>query len=126
MKKIIIRIFILMVIIFNLISTTVVQASLWSDAKDWLSLGENGGTLAPDLTNANTEASNLAGLLFGIGLGIAFIVLAALGVSYLLASSADSKSEIKQKTIVVIVGIVILVGSLFIWRTIVGTLSSGT
>lgn len=115
-----------MIIIYNLISTTVVKASLWSDAQNWLSIGENGETLSPNLANANAEASNLAGLLFGVGLGIAFIVLAALGISYFLASSADSKSEIKQKTIVVIVGIVLLVGSLLIWRTIVGTLSSVT
>lgn len=115
-----------MIIIFNLISTTVVKASLWSDAQNWLSIGENGDALSSNLANANTEASNLAGILFGIGLGIAFIVLAALGISYFLASSADSKSEIKQKTIVVIVGIVLLVGSLLIWRTIVGTLSSIT
>ena len=45
MKKIISRISILMVMILNFINTTVVKASVWTDAQNWLSQGAQGGAL---------------------------------------------------------------------------------
>ena len=126
MKKIISRISILMVVILNFINTTIVKASVWTDAKNWLSQGAQGGALTQNLQNANTEISSLAGRLFGVGLGIAFIVISALGISYFFAASSEAKSEIKQKSIVVLIGTVLLLGALVIWRVIVGGLSSGT
>ena len=131
MKKIVIRIFIVLIILCNLINTTTVQASdalsIWQDSQEWLDIGaDEEGPLSSNLQNAEQDMSNLAGLFFGIGLGVAVIVLVALGISYFLASTSDAKAEIKQKTIVVIVGLVLLLGSLTIWRVLVGTLSSGT
>ena len=129
MKKVVIKIMILMIVIFNFISFIPiheVQASLWSDAQSWLSLGAGENPVASGFESAKTEVSQLAGTLFGIGLGLAFIALAALGISYFFASTSDAKSEIKQKTIIVLIGIFVVLGSLTIWRIIVGTLSSGT
>ena len=122
MKKTIYKICMLTILIIITINSYV-QASMWTDAQQWLSIGQNSSTLN---TNATTEVSNLAGVLFGIGIGVALIVVAALGISYLFASSAESKSNIKEKTIVVVIGIAILFGSLGIWRAVVGILSSGT
>lgn len=122
MKKTIYKICMLTILIIITINSYV-QASMWTDAQQWLSIGQNSSTLN---TNATTEVSNLAGVLFGIGIGVALIVVAALGISYLFASSAESKSDIKEKTIVVVIGIAILFGSLGIWRAVVGILSSGT
>ena len=127
MKRRIYRI-IIMIIIMIMISLTssYVNASLWTDAQGWLEKGEESSALAENMNNAMDRFSDLAGLLFGIGFGIGLIALVALGISYLLASSSETKSEIKQKTIVVAVGLGVLLGSLSIWRIVVGVLSSGT
>lgn len=108
------------------LTSSYVNASLWTDAQGWLEKGEESSTLAENMNNAMDRFSDLAGLLFGIGFGIGLIALVALGISYLLASSSETKSEIKQKTIVVAVGLGVLLGSLSIWRIVVGVLSSGT
>lgn len=125
MKRRIYRILIMIIIIIGL-TTSYVKASLWTDAQDWLEKGEEYSTLADNTNNAMNRFSELSGLLFGIGFGIGLIALVALGISYLLASSSETKSEIKQKTIVVAIGLGVLLGSLSIWRIVVGVLSSGT
>lgn len=125
MKRRIYKILIMIIIMMGL-TTSCVKASLWTDAKGWLEKGEEYSTLSPNTTDAMDSFSDLAGLLFGIGFGVGLVALLALGISYFLASSSETKSEIKQKTIVVVIGLGLLLGSLSIWRIVVGILSSGT
>lgn len=104
-----------------------VNAGIVGTGEDWLNIGKNGTVY----TNMNSKlldsVSDLSGLLFAIGVAVAVIVVAILGIKFMTAgASSDSKANVKQNAIIVAVGIFVLFGSLFIWKIIVGVLSAAT
>ena len=101
-----------------------VQAGILSDAQTWINKGQ--GAHSEITPKAKEEVNKISGLLFGIGSLIAIIATIMLGIKYLLVSSSDSKAEVKKKALIVLVGVILLFGSVTIWRVLVDILSSAT
>lgn len=128
MKNKIQKITILAVIIYSLIIPYVNAAEgIVSTGEGWLNLGKKGAVYSGMSTKMLASISDLSGLLFALGVAVTVIVVAILGVKFMLAgASSDSKANIKQKAIIVSVGAGVLFGSFLIWKIIVEVLSSMT
>lgn len=123
MKKKMQKIAIFTVIIYSFMLPHV-NAGIVSTGEEWLAAGKQGNI---DLgKNIADKVSDLSGLLFALGIAIAVIVTAILGIQFMLTASSDSKADVKKKAIIVAVGICVLVASVSIWQIIVGVLSSTT
>lgn len=126
MKSRIQKITILTIVIYSFI-TPYVNAGIVDTGKKWLEAGQQGtvySSMSPSLIN---NVSNLSGLLFALGVAVAVIVVAILGIKFMAAgASSDSKANVKQNAIIVAVGIFVLFGALAIWKIVVGVLSAAT
>lgn len=115
------KIFVILIILIFIISLTnciyaTENKTITELGNEWLDQGEN-----PNSTFSwNGDASNsgfleLAGLLKGLGIFIAVGVGMILGMKFML-STAEGKAEIKQLLTPYIIGVVIVVGALLIWK----------
>ena len=114
----------LIVLIFIISFTNCIYAStnntITEIGNDWIKLGERNDAVF----NQNTSVEGfleIAGLLKGIGIFVAVGVGIILGIKFML-STAEGKAEIKKLLTPYIVGIIIVVGALLIWKIAIGIL----
>ena len=88
-------------------------------AKDWIELGEKDSII--DSKPATKGFEEIAGLLWGIGIFIAVAVGMILGIRFML-STPKGKAEISSLLTPYIIGVVIIVGALTIWRIVINLL----
>lgn len=96
-------------------STTVIK----SRADDWISTGEANPTLDTSATKSGFE--EIAGLLWGLGIFIAVAVGIIVGIKFML-SAPQEKAEFKESLAPYIVGVVLIVGALTIWKIAISIL----
>lgn len=126
-RKIII--IILAVIIFFNINTYVYATSnkfadpnpdIIGTAKNWITMGENGNVVQkPKWTDFN----GLADMLWGAGIFVILIAGTILGIKYML-SSVEEKASIKESMTPYIIGSIIILGALSIWKLCISIASS--
>lgn len=110
---------IILIILILLISfTNCIYASsdktITQQGKDFLDSGK-GGKAVFNTNPVTTGFQDIAGLLVGIGIFIAVAVGIILGMKFMF-STAEGKAEISKLLTPYIVGIVIVVGALTIWK----------
>lgn len=130
MKNRVQKIVILTIIIFNFMlpyanaANPNMDTDIVGTGESWLDAGKKGGLYSS--LGIETEVSKLAGLLFALGIAVAVIVIAILGIKFMTTAASEQKAEAKKKAIIVAVGMGVLLGALSIWGIIVGILSAAT
>ena len=128
MKKRIIITFLIILILFSNITVfgTIFKADepnprIWETAKDWINLGK---TQSKDIgdTKKVTQFNEVAGMLWGIGIFVILIAGTVVGIRYVF-ESAEGKAKIKQSLIPLIIGSIIILGALTIWKLSVDILA---
>lgn len=112
MKKYL-KIVIILILICLLCSTNIVYGiNIIDDAKSWIEQGKNeSGRTTIDRTKFN----NFAGILWELGIFVVVIGGAILGIKYMFAS-VEEKATIKESLQPYIIGTIIILGALTIWK----------
>lgn len=116
-----ILIVILVIIFLNAYSVSATTDSIWQKSKNWLSLGERESKSNNAVMNTSSYQGieDLSGLLFGVGIFVTAIVGTIIGIKFMMVSP-EEKANLKKDLIPYIVGTVIILGALGIWKLAVG------
>ena len=106
----------LIIITIVIISSSVVYAGFIDNARGWIGMGNAPG--GPDFSEATTGFRQIAGFLQGIGILIIAIVGAVIGIKYMLGS-VEEKAEHKKLLVPYLIGSVIIIAALTIWRILI-------
>ena len=124
MKKLNFLIFILQILIIIAIVfvPTIVKADFIGDvitqADNFVEEGESSTTTAPDETKIKSLSDIIYNILLTIGIVVAVIVGAILGIQFIIASAED-KAKIKEALIPYVIGCVVVFGAFTIWKMVV-------
>lgn len=118
--KKIISFFIVLIIIlnFNTICFAAPNSDLIGTARNWIILGKESRANVT-IDSDWTEFNDLAGVLFGIGIFVILIVGMTIGIRYVFSASSEQKAKIKDNMIPFIIGTVMILGALGIWKFVV-------
>ena len=114
---------IILIIVINVIflNINVVQAAGLSDiitgADDFLKAGE-GQNVVIDETKLQDSSKEIYNILLIIGICVAVIVAAILGIKFMLGSM-EEKAQIKEALIPFIIGCIVVFGAFGIWKIFV-------
>lgn len=94
-----------------------------STADDFIKAGENATSTGEDKAAMNSAINDIAGLLTGLGVIVAVVVAAILGIKFMMGS-IEEQAKIKEFIIPYIVGCVVVFGAVGIWRIVVEALNT--
>ena len=84
-------------------------------AKNWIISGESSRVV--NTVDSDWSAFNdLAGILWGLGIFVIAIVGVTIGIRYVFAASMEEKAKIKEAMMPFIIGSVIILAALGIWK----------
>ena len=116
MKKFLFIFIIIFMFIININIYTYADSSdktIMEQGNEWI---ERGKDESQDLNIGETDYwSELAGLLTAIGIWVSLISGSILGIRFMIATP-DDKAEIKKQLIIWLVGSIIIMGALTIWK----------
>lgn len=116
-KKIILVMFIIQ-IIFVPISNAFSLDSIIQDGNGFLEEGkQNGQNIIDDQTLQNTTGQ-IYNILFTIGIGLAVIIGAILGIKY-MTGSIEEQAKIKETLLPYAMGCIVVFGAFGIWKIII-------
>ena len=115
MKSYIIKILIITLTIllsYNMVFCSYAADGILQQAKDFMELGEDdqGLDVKSDIW------SELAGILWGAGIWVSVLSGMAIGIKFML-STPDQRAELKNSAKVWLIGSIVIIGALTIWRT---------
>lgn len=122
-KRTVVTLIILMILISNLsfcYAANDPDPDLWGTAKKWIELGRNNREEI-NKNNRQTDWSalnDLTGILWGAGIFVILIWGTTLGIRYMFASSSG-KAQISKGMTPFLIGSIIIVGALSIWKLLV-------
>lgn len=97
------------------------DSDFMEQAKSWLELAKEEGER--DSRGNWTEFNDLAGILWGVGIFVVLICGTILGIKYMF-SSLEERASIKESIKPYIIGTVIILGALTIWKFLVELLET--
>lgn len=107
-------------IVFNVQATTI--GDIWEIGKNFLDMGTHNSSITEfNSTIANNAFIGIIDFLWGLGILVVFISTIVLGIRYMLVNP-NEKSRIKQATTPYLVGTIIILGALTIWRLMINVL----
>lgn len=113
-KKLIIGIILIVLLVFN--ATPTYAADIMDTAKNWLELGRTGKDV-PKRTDWS-DLNGLVNILWGAGIFITLITGTILGIKYMFAS-LEEQANIKESAKPYIIGTIIIMGALSIWKFLI-------
>lgn len=124
-KKVLWMFVVIIIILFNSYSVFAAKStksSITEQGKNWLKMGEeNQNTTLNELNQSADGFRDLAGILTGIGIFVIAIIGVILGIR-LMYTSAEGKAKAKEALIIYLVGSVIIIGALGIWKLLLSIL----
>lgn len=112
----------IIILIFTISFPTISKAGIWSDifsgADNFVSKGND----QINQTDLKETSSDLYYILLYLGIAVALIVGAVLGIQF-LAASAEDKAKVKEQMIPYIIGCFVTFGAFAIWQIAVNILN---
>ena len=115
-------IFLLLIIMFSNVVFGFSLDNVISSAKDWTNTSSGDGNVKKISNTGYEEANKIAGALTIIGIFAVAIIGITLGIKYMLAGGVEQKAAIKKTMMPWLIGAVIILGALLIWKNLVGFL----
>lgn len=114
MSKLTVFIFSILLVI-SISSVSFGSDHIWNVGKEWLNPTSPAGSELNETKGYSTmeEAINI---LWGIGIFVILIGGIALGIRFMTAGGIERKAELKKETLPYVVGAIIIIGALTIWK----------
>ena len=125
MNKIIKITMLVIMIIFILSSNIFAVSDMFSQADDWIGTGKNNVGTTMNTTTLQEASGSIYHILLGIGVAVAVIVGAILGIQFMTAG-VDKKVEVKEALVPYVISCIVVFGSFGIWKLVVTILNSVT
>ena len=104
----------LIICIISVSSTVFGFDNIWQTGEAWLEGQSN--TAADTDYNGLEQVTNIA---WGIGIFVIVIGGTILGIRFMLVGGVEEKAEIKKQMMPFIIGTIVIVGALTIWKIII-------
>ncbi len=119
-KTIVLIILIMFILSSNIFATTV--SDIFSQADDFITDGQKNAKTTINTTQLKNTSATIYNILFGVGVAVAVIVGAILGIQFMTAG-VDKKVEVKQALVPYVVSCIVVFGSFGIWKLVVTILN---
>lgn len=123
MNKIIKITMLVIMIIFILSSNIFAVSDMFSQADDWIGTGKSNAGKTIDTSELKSASDTLYNVFLGIGIAVAVIVGAILGIRFMTAG-IDKKVEVKEALVPYVISCIVVFGSFGIWKLVVTILNS--
>ena len=120
-KKIVVSVLLILLLCMLCCKTYASNKGIMELAKEWMSLGKQNATSITHNNNNNDEFLEIAGILTGLGIWVIVISGAVLGIRFMMATP-DQKAEMKKGLTIYLIGTVIILGAVTIWKAAVALL----
>ena len=125
--KDIIKILLIIIFLINILSSDILATTtikdIFSQADDWETTGRSNVNTTMDTKKLNETSSLIYNILFGIGVAVAVIVGAILGIQFMTAG-IDQKVQVKGALLPYVISCIVVFGSFGIWKLVVTILGS--
>lgn len=118
--KIVLLFLIIVFLIYNSYSYADLDVS--STADEFIQAGASAPSTGENRTAMNSAISDIAGLLTGLGIIVAVVIAAVLGIQFMIGS-VEQQAKVKDAIIPYLVGCVVVFGALGIWRLVISALN---
>lgn len=125
MNKIIKIAILLIIIIFSISSNILAVSETFSQAEGFIETGKNNVGTTINTTSLQDASGTIYNIFLGIGVAVAVIVGAILGIQFMTAG-VDKKVEVKEALVPYVISCIVVFGSFGIWKLVVTVLNSVT
>lgn len=112
----------LFILVFVCNSFSYADIDISSTADEFIQAGTSAQSTGGSSTAMNSAVKDIAGLLTGLGIIVAVVIAAILGIQFMFGS-VEQQAKVKDSIIPYIVGCVVVFGALGIWQLAINALN---